>query len=136
MTTVPRKPHSPRKHALTSGLGALGLGALLGLSLAQPALGWSVEEAAAPHKGSELKVGIAFVPAIEGPLPLMREFGEKTGSTGERERCDEPFVYMPSMSQPPYYLQSTGQSGPLRRSGAMPLCRVPLQRRTALLLLQ
>ncbi|MCH8035562.1 MAG: extracellular solute-binding protein [Proteobacteria bacterium] len=79
MTTVPRKPHSPRKHALTSGLGALGLGALLGLSLAQPALGWSVEEAAAPYKGSELKVGIAFVPVMEGLLPLMKEFGEKTG---------------------------------------------------------
>ncbi len=52
MSTVPRKPHSPRKHAL-----ALGLGALLGLGMAQPALGWSVEEAAAPYKGSELKVG-------------------------------------------------------------------------------
>ncbi len=74
MSTVPRKPHSPRKHAL-----ALGLGALLGLSLAQPALGWSVEEAAAPYKGSELKVGIAVVPVMEGLLPLMEEFGKTTG---------------------------------------------------------
>ncbi|MCH8002897.1 MAG: hypothetical protein IIA34_14730, partial [Proteobacteria bacterium] len=74
MSTVPRKPHSPRKHAL-----ALGLGALLGLGMAQPALGWSVEEAAAPYKGSELKVGIAFVPVMEGLLPLMEEFGKTTG---------------------------------------------------------
>ena len=61
MSTVPRKQHSPRKHAL-----ALGLGALLGLSLAQPALGWSVEEAAAPYKGSELKVGSSSSPTASG----------------------------------------------------------------------
>ncbi|MEE8498977.1 MAG: hypothetical protein V3S27_00285, partial [Kiloniellales bacterium] len=74
MLTAPNKPFSAKKYAL-----GLGLGALLGLSLAQPALGWSVEEAAAPYKGSELKVGIAFVPVMEGLLPLMEEFGETTG---------------------------------------------------------
>lgn len=60
------------------GLGA-GLGAVLALSLSQPALGWSVEEAAKPYEGSTLKVGIAFVPVMEGLLPLMEEFGEITG---------------------------------------------------------
>lgn len=74
MFTGLRKPHSVKHYAL-----ALGLGAMLGLAAAQPALGWSVEEAAVPYKGSTLKVGIAFVPVMEGLLPLLEEFGTRTG---------------------------------------------------------
>lgn len=63
-----------RKQAL-----ALAAGGLLAMSFAHPALSWSVEEAAQPYKGSTLRVGIAFVPVMEGLLPLMQEFGKRTG---------------------------------------------------------
>ena len=74
MSTAMRRPFAMKKHAV-----ALGLGTMLAVAMAQPALGWSVEEAAGPYKGSTLKVGIAFVPVMEGLLPLMEEFGERTG---------------------------------------------------------
>ncbi|MDP6495516.1 MAG: hypothetical protein QGI09_08905, partial [Dehalococcoidia bacterium] len=36
----------------------------LGLVLAGPSWGWTLEEAAEPYRGATLKVGVAFVPVV------------------------------------------------------------------------
>ena len=69
-----------RMFRMRRGLVVWGLTSFLGLVLAGPSWGWTLEEAAKPYRGATLKVGVAFVPVVGGIFPLIKnDFTPRTG---------------------------------------------------------
>lgn len=67
-------------------VGALVIGWLLGAGT-PTARGWTLEEAARPYKGTTVRIGIAFVPVMEGVLNLLKsDFEARTGIKIELEK--------------------------------------------------
>lgn len=67
-------------------VGAMAIGVLLGVG-GPAAWGWSLEEAARPYKGTTVRIGISFVPVMEGILNLLKtDFEPRTGIKVELDK--------------------------------------------------